>query len=305
MLQIENGQRLNHQVHSEKPQRLDTFVAALVPGLSRSQAQHLIEDGFVILNEQVTKPSTKIKLGDQIQITIPDQQSAANPQPEPIPITKIFENDDLVVVDKAAGLVVHMAPGHPSGTLVNALLSHYPDIAKVGNESRPGLVHRLDAETSGLMVVARNQKSYKELIGQIKSHSFNKTYLGLVRGFPKPPRGSIDAPIARNPRSRQKMAVVEGGRESFTEYRSLLSLSGFTLLEIKPRTGRTHQIRVHFSTMGHPIAGDKKYGGKVPFLNRQFLHAHKLGFTLPSTGQYVEFISDLPSDLEKVISELR
>ncbi|PZC49813.1 MAG: 23S rRNA pseudouridine synthase [Chloroflexi bacterium] len=305
MLQIDNGQQLNHQVHSKKAQRLDTFVVALVPDLSRSQAQHLIENGFVILNKQVTKPSQKIKLGDQIQITIPDQQSAANPQPEVIPITKIFENDDLVVVDKAAGLVVHTAPGHRSGTLVNALLSHYPDIAKVGNESRPGLVHRLDAETSGLMVVARNQKAYKELIGQIKSHSFNKTYLGLVKGTPKSPQGSIDAPIARNPRSRQKMAVIEGGRESFTEYRSLLSLSGFTLLEIKPRTGRTHQIRVHFSTMGHPIAGDKKYGGKVPFLDRQFLHAHKLGFTLPSTGEYVEFTSELPADLEKVINELR
>ena len=305
MLQIEKGQQVNHEVHSENGQRLDTFVVNLVPGVSRSQAQHLIEDGFVILNEHAAKPSTKIKLGDQIQITIPSQQSITKPQPENIPIKKIFENEDLVVIDKVAGLVVHTAPGHPSGTLVNALLSHYPDIAKVGNESRPGLVHRLDSDISGLMVVARNQKSYKELITQIKSHSFDKTYIGLVRGAPKPPEGSINAPIARNPRSRQKMAVVQGGRESFTEYKSILPLAGFTLLEIKPRTGRTHQIRVHFSTMGHPIAGDKKYGGKVPFLNRQFLHAHKLGFKLPSTGQFVEFTSELPADLEKVIRELR
>lgn len=305
MPQVENGQQINHQVHSGNGQRLDTFIFNLVPALSRSQAQNLIEYGFVILNEQTAKSSTKVKLGDQIQITIPHQQSAAKPQPENIPIKKIFENDDLVVLDKVAGLVVHTAPGHPSGTLVNALLSHYPEISKVGNESRPGLVHRLDAETSGLMVVARNQKSYKELISQIKSHSFDKTYIGLVKGSPKPPEGSINAPIARNPRSRQKMAVVEGGRESFTEYKSILSFAHFTLMEIKPKTGRTHQIRVHFSTMGHPIAGDKKYGGKVPFLNRQFLHAHKLGFKLPSTGQFVEFTSEIPADLEKVISELR
>ena len=216
----------------------------------------------------------------------------------------MYEDDHVAVVDKPAGLTVHPAPGHPDGTLANALLARYPELRDVGDRIRPGIVHRLDADTSGLIMIARTPAAYQSLQKQVKDRTIKKLYLTLVRGRPQPSQGRIEAPIARDPHSRQRMAIVEGGRTSTTEYKTLQMLKGFTMLEIKPHTGRTHQIRVHLSAIGHPVAGDAKYGGRVPFLKRQFLHAHRLGFLLPPTGKYVEFTSPLPPDLETALATL-
>ncbi len=294
----------NHLVDSDEGQRLDTYVASLLSQLSRSQVQRLIQDGLVRVNGSPARPSTRIKHGDSVHIEAKPMDSDDKPFPEKLPLKIVHEDQDVIVVDKPPGLTVHPAPGHPRGTLVNALLDRYPELEAVGEPSRPGLVHRLDADTSGLMVVARSQSSYVELNRQLKERSFTKVYLALVKGRPQPAEGAIDAPIARNPRSRQKMGIVEGGRASLTEYRTIEALDGFTLLEVRPKTGRTHQIRVHMAATGHPVAGDSKYGGRAKFLRRQFLHACKLGFFLPSTGEPVEFASRLPPDLREALDYL-
>jgi 23S rRNA pseudouridine1911/1915/1917 synthase len=208
------------------------------------------------------------------------------------------------VVDKPAGLTVHPAPGHPGHTLVNALLAHFPHLADVGDALRPGIVHRLDRDTSGLMLVAKNSKAQDNLAGQFKSHLVTKAYIALVRGRLTPENGVIEAAIGRHPRNRKKMAVVEGGREASTEYKVINYIGGYSLLEVRPKTGRTHQIRVHLSAIGFPVVGDKVYGVRSPFLSRQFLHASLLGFSLPSTGKYVEFKSELPADLEQALEDL-
>ena len=294
----------NHLVDSDEGQRLDTYVANLLGHLSRSQVQRLIQAGLVRVNGAPARPSTRIKHGDSVHIDAKPQDSEEKPLPEKLPLKIVHEDQDVIVVDKPPGLTVHPAPGHPRGTLVNALLDRYPELEAVGEPSRPGLVHRLDTDTSGLMVVARSLSSYADLNRQLKEHSFTKVYLALVKGRPQPAEGAIDAPIARNPRSRQKMGIVEGGRASLTQYRTIEALDGFTLLEVRPKTGRTHQIRVHMAAVGHPVAGDAKYGGRAKFLGRQFLHACKLGFFLPSTEEPVEFASRLPSDLREALHYL-
>ena len=291
----------NHLVDSDEGQRLDTYVAGLLSRLSRSQVQRLIQDGLVRVNGTPARPSARIKRGDSVHIEAVPQALDEKPLPEKLPLRIVHEDQDVIVVDKPAGLTVHPGPGHPRGTLVNALLARYPELEAVGDASRPGLVHRLDADTSGLMVVARSPDSYADLSRQMKEHSFTKVYLALVKGLMRPAEGAIDAPIARNPRSRQKMDIVEGGRASLTEYSTVEALDGFTLLEVRPKTGRTHQIRVHMAAIGHPVAGDSKYGGRAKFLRRQFLHACKLGFVLPSTGSPVEFTSELPPDLQEAL----
>ena len=297
-------QASNHLVDSDEGQRLDTYVASLLSQLSRSQVQRLIQDGLVLVNGSPARPSNKIKHGDSVHIEAVSRELEEKPLPEKLPLRVVHEDEDVIVVDKPPGLTVHPAPGHPRGTLVNALLARYPELEAVGEPSRPGLVHRLDADTSGLMVVARSPDSYANLSRQIKEHSFTKVYLALVKGRPQPAEGAIDAPIARNPRSRQKMGIVEGGRASLTEYRTMEALEGFTLLEVRPKTGRTHQIRVHMAATSHPVAGDSKYGGRAKFLRRQFLHACKLGFFLPSSGEPVEFASRLPPDLREALDYL-
>ena len=294
----------NHLVDSDEGQRLDTYVAGLLSRLSRSQVQRLIQDGLVRVNGSPARPSARIKRGDSVHIEAVPNGLEEKPLPEELPLRIVHEDQDVIVVDKPAGLTVHPGPGHPRGTLVNALLARYPELEGVGEASRPGLVHRLDADTSGLMVVARSAHSYADLVRRMKEHSFTKLYLALVKGRPQPAEGAIEAPIARNPRSRQKMGVVEGGRASLTEYRTIEALDGFTLLEVRPKTGRTHQIRVHMAAIGHPVAGDSKYGGRVKLLRRQFLHACKLGFLLPSTGEPVEFTSELPPDLREALEYL-
>ncbi|MBI4340501.1 MAG: RluA family pseudouridine synthase [Chloroflexi bacterium] len=287
----------------QEGQRVDAYLAAQRQDLSRAHIQRLIREGHVRVNGAVVKPSARMLAGDRISLYVPDPLPSAV-APEPLPLVVVYEDSHVVVVDKPPGLTVHPAPGHPTGTLVNALLARYPEIAGVGGSARPGIVHRLDAGTSGLMVVARSPLAYLSLVRQIKERSVTKVYLALVRGHPAPLAGVIEAPIGRSTRDRLRMAVVAGGREAVTEYRTLRQYKGFTFLEVRLHTGRTHQIRVHLSAMGHPVAGDPQYGGRTPFLKRQFLHAHRLGFQHPATGESLELTSPLPEDLERALEGL-
>lgn len=276
--------------------RLDRYVAEQCQELSRSYVQKLISDGHITVNNCIEKGSLKLKIGDRIIAEIPPP-CPSTPLPEEIPLTIIYEDNDLMVVDKPAGLAVHPAPGHPSHTLVNAILAHCPDLV-INGSVRPGIVHRLDKNTSGLMVVAKNDTAQRDLSIQIKARSVKKQYLVLVEGHVTPERGIIEAQIGRDPSHRKRMAVVSEGREARTQYRVLRYLDNYTLLEVTTETGRTHQIRVHLSAIGFPVVGDEVYGRRSPILNRQFIHACCLGFRLPSSGEYAEFRSDLPPDLE-------
>jgi 23S rRNA pseudouridine1911/1915/1917 synthase len=285
--------------------RVDRVAAEQIPELSRSRIQRLIEAGLVTLNGRPTRPSQATRAGDHLQVVIPPPEPTAL-VPEEIPLTIIYEDKDVVVVDKPAHLVVHPAPGHPRGTLVNALLARYPDLS-VGGSLRPGIVHRLDKDTSGLLVVARHDAAHRYLVNQMKRRSMLKAYLVLVEGRLPEREGIIEAPIARHPRRRKRMAVVAGGRPARTAYRVLEELGPHSLVEAILETGRTHQIRVHFAHSGHPVLGDPVYGRRhgALGLERQFLHAYRLGFRLPGGGEFREFSSPLPEDLAAPLSELR
>lgn len=283
--------------------RLDKYVCARVPELSRTRVQKLIAAGNITVNGQPAKPGLRLNPGDRIDIDIPPAPPREL-KPEAIPLKIIYEDDDLLVVDKPAGLTVHPAPGHPTHTLVNAILAHFPHLADIGDSLRPGVVHRLDKDTSGVMLVAKNSAAQADLARQFKSHSVTKAYLALVRGRLEPENGIIEADIGRDPHNRKKMAVVAVGREARTEYRVIKYIGGYTLLEIIPETGRTHQIRVHLAAIGFPVVGDKVYGVKSPHLSRQFLHACRLGFKLPATSDYVEFESELPADLAQALEAI-
>ncbi|MDO8532062.1 MAG: RluA family pseudouridine synthase [Dehalococcoidia bacterium] len=284
-------------------ERLDRFLAAQCPDLSRSRVQQLIEAGHVTVNGRPVKAAHKLKPGDDVSMSVPPPAPVLGLSPEDIPLTVVYEDADLLVVDKPAGLTVHPAPGHPSGTLVNALLARVPDLGGVGGELRPGIVHRLDKDTSGLIVVAKHERALRHLQAQFKERQVRKVYLALVHRRVQPPEGVIDAPIGRDPRNRKRMAVVPDGRAALTRYRVLRYLPDYTLLEAAPATGRTHQIRVHLAHIGHPLAGDPLYGGTTKLVARQFLHAHRLTFRLPS-GEERTFISPLPDDLERVLREV-
>ncbi|MBM3156520.1 MAG: RluA family pseudouridine synthase [Chloroflexi bacterium] len=284
-------------------ERLDKYVAEQCH-ISRSYAQKLIEEGNVTVNNHAARASHKLDAGDRVIASIPPPASTSL-TPEAIPLKVVYEDKDVIVIDKPAGLLVHPAAGQKSGTLVNAILAHCPDLGEIKGSIRPGIVHRLDKDTSGLMMVAKNNASHAYLSRQIKQRSIKKTYIALVLGQLAPERGAIEAPIGRHPRDRKRMAVVERGREAKTEYRVLRYLDDCTLLEVMPETGRTHQIRVHLSAIGHPVFGDHIYGKRSPILGRQFLHAYKLGFRLPSTGEFVEFTSRLPRELQEVLNRYR
>jgi len=283
--------------------RLDKYVGEKCPELSRTYAQKLIADGYITVNDRVAKPSLKLSIGDRLRVVIPPT-APSSLSPEAIPLNIIYEDDDLLAVDKPAGLTVHPAPGHPSHTLINAILSHFPRLADIGDSLRPGVVHRLDKDTSGVMLVAKNRAAQLNLAEQFKAHSVVKAYLVLVKGHLTPEQGIIEAPMGRDPRNRKRMAVVAEGREARTEYRVIKYIGNYTLLEVMPETGRTHQIRVHLSAIGYPVVGDKVYGVKSFHLSRQFMHACRLGFKLPSTGEYVEFTSELPPDLEQALKDI-
>jgi 23S rRNA pseudouridine1911/1915/1917 synthase len=283
--------------------RLDRFVVEKCPELSRTHAQKLITGGFITVNGHPARASLKLGSGDRVDIVIPSQPPP-HLAPEAIPLDIVYEDKDLLVVDKPAGLAVHPAPGHTSHTLVNAVLGYLPGLAEADDSLRPGIVHRLDKDTSGLIIVAKNRSAHENLADQFKSRAVAKSYLVLVRGKLEPETGVIEAAIGRDPRNRQRMAVVDKGRQARTKYRVVKYLGRYTLLKISPETGRTHQIRVHLAAIGFPVVGDATYGVTSPHLSRQFLHASKIGFRLPSTGEYVEFESSLPEDLQKALKEI-
>jgi 23S rRNA pseudouridine1911/1915/1917 synthase len=299
-------------VVSQAGDRLDRFLGERVPGLSRSAAQRLVEQGMVTVNQAVSKASYKLRVGDAVAIRLVREETA-QPAPEPIRLDIVYEDQALLVVDKPAGMVVHPAPGHTGGTLVNALLAHCPELAG-GEEGRPGIVHRLDRETSGLIVVAKDEGARRALQRQFQERQVLKTYLALVHGHLQPAWGRIEAPLGRDPAHRQRIAVLEGGRPAVTEYRVMehleqpgLSAGLLTLLQALPLTGRTHQIRVHLASIGHPVVGDTIYGRRRGSLSlaRHFLHAWRLGFDHPITGQRLAFEAPLPPDLEAVLVLLR
>ncbi len=283
--------------------RLDKYVGEKCSELSRTHAQKLIADGHITVNDHAAKVGLKLNVGDRVDIIIPPT-APSSLLPEAIPLNIIYEDDDLLVVDKPAGLAIHPAPGHPSHTLVNAILSHLPDLAETTDSLRPGIVHRLDKDASGIMVVAKNNAAQLNLIDQFKARSVVKAYLVLVKGRLTPEDGIIEAPIGRDPRNRKRMAVVANGRDARTQYHVIKYMDNYTLLEVRTETGRTHQIRVHLLAIGYPVVGDATYGVKSDYLSRQFLHACRLGFNLPSTGEYVEFASELPPDLAQALKDI-
>jgi len=301
-----DGQTVLDLAVQESGERLDRWLASRLPDRSRSEIQRWISEGRISVQGTLEKASHKLAAGDAVVVRVP----AAKPyeiEAEPIPLEIIYEDDDLFVIDKPAGIVVHPSPGHWHGTLVHAVLYHCPDLEGVGGAHRPGIVHRLDKDTSGLILVAKNDRAHRDLQAQFKGREVQKIYLALVYGRISPPSGEIAAAVGRDVRDRKRMAIMEGGRAAVTRYEALEYYRNHTLLACRPLTGRTHQIRVHLAHIGHPIVGDGVYGGrrKPPApCPRQFLHAHRIRFRLPATGEEVEFTSPLPADLQAVLEAL-
>jgi 23S rRNA pseudouridine1911/1915/1917 synthase len=298
-------------------ERLDAFLAKHVEGWSRARLQRLIEDQSVLVNGVAAKPSLKLRAHDQIEVELTPASTTAF-APEDIPVEVVFEDDDLIVVNKPAGMVVHPAAGNPSGTLANALAFHFQQLSKRGGEARPGIVHRLDKGTSGLLVVAKNEATHENLSDQFRAREVFKSYVALVHGQLEKRKGQIDQPIARDPRNRTRMAIVRGGREALSLFRIREAFDRFTLLDVELKTGRTHQIRVHLASLKHPVVGDEVYGGgrdktvtdpklrgTIAKLHRQFLHSEQLGFRHPSTPAPMKFTAPLPRELQNLLDMIR
>lgn len=285
--------------------RADVFLAAKL-GVSRSNMQKLLEDGRVKRGEKIIKANYKVRAGEMFVVDIPEPEPI-EAVPENIPLDIIYEDDDVVVLNKARGMVVHPAPGNYTGTLVNALLYHCSNLSGINSAIRPGIVHRLDKDTSGIMIVAKNDAAHISLSQQIQSKTAVRTYLAVVRGNIKTDSGTIETQIARDKTDRKKMAVVkEGGRDAITDYEVMERFGKYTLVRCKLRTGRTHQIRVHMEYLGYPLVGDPKYSPmKTPFgIKGQALHSHTLEFTHPRTGERMKFEAPLPEDMHKIITRL-
>ena len=285
-------------------ERLDKFLADRNPNLSRSRIKRLISEGMVSVDGAPRNAGFRLRAGQSVLMKLPDEPAPAYMMPQNIPLSIVHEDDDLLVVDKPAGMPVHPGVGHPDSTLVNALLGMYPAIGAVGGAARPGLVHRLDKDTSGLIVVSRNDRAHESLTAQFKQRTVAKLYLALVVGALAPPEAVIEAPIGRDPNDRKKMAIVENGRQSTTQYKTVANFRGCAYAEALPKTGRTHQIRVHFASIGHPVVSDTLYGRPDPRLERHFLHAARLDFDHPVTGERVAFESPLPDDLQSLIDSM-
>jgi 23S rRNA pseudouridine1911/1915/1917 synthase len=311
----------DHELVAERDaagQRLDAWLARRLPSLSRSRLQALIDEGHVQLDGATARPSTRVHPGQVVRVHVP-APVPAEPQPEDIPIAVVHEDAHLVVVNKPAGLVVHPGAGTARGTLVNALLRHVRDLSGVGGVLRPGIVHRLDRGTSGLLVVAKDDETHRSLVRQFAGRTVEKEYVALVLGVPARPAGEVDAPIGRDPVHRQRMSVrAPRGREARTSWRVEERFDGAVLLRVRIHTGRTHQIRVHLASIGHPVAGDPVYGGtRTPSsrraaareallsLERPALHAARLSFAHPASGERLAFEAPLPPDIEAVLERLR
>ncbi|MCQ2559925.1 MAG: RluA family pseudouridine synthase [Clostridia bacterium] len=295
------------EVSSALSQRLDLFVTEQLSELSRSYVQKLLTDQLILVNGQASRANYKVKAGDCIEVKLPPPQEL-EALPENIPLDIYYEDQDLLVINKPRGMVVHPAEGNFSGTLVNALLYHCQDLSGINGVLRPGIVHRLDKDTSGLLMVAKNDLAHQALAEQLNQRTVVRRYFALVHGHLKHKRGIIDAPLARDPFNRQKIAVVyDGGRQAITHYRVLASYARHSYLSLRLETGRTHQIRVHLQYIGHPVLGDPKYssnqGALAAKLNGQFLHAGVLGFVHPRTGQEMHFEAPLPSLLQEGLEE--
>lgn len=286
--------------------RLDLFLKNNLEDKSRSYIQNLIEEEKVKVNGKIKKSNYKLKGKDEVTIEIPDA-IPLEVTPEDIPLDIIYEDNDVIVVNKPQDMVVHPAPGNYNGTLVNALLYHCKDLSGINGILRPGIVHRIDKDTSGILVIAKNDNSHNKLAAQLKDHSMNRTYYALVEGRVKEEEGTVDAPIGRHPVDRIKMAIVKDGREAITHYKVIERFNHYTLVKCNLETGRTHQIRVHMASLGHPLVGDEVYGFKKQKfkLKGQVLHAKTLGFIHPSTNEYIEFNSKLPQYFEELLNILR
>lgn len=306
-------------------QRIDRWLAEVLPERSRSEIQRWIKNGDVLVDQVSAKASHRVETDQQVEIHLPPISDTPTVEPQALALPIVFENDDLLIIDKPAGMVVHPAPGHDDGTLVNAVLHHCPEIEGIGGERRPGIVHRLDKETSGLLVVAKNDRAHRDLQAQFKARTVYKEYLTLLEGRIEPSQGRIIAPIGRHPVDRQRQAVLPPnphtgetqGREAITDYRVLAdytlavrdsnAVAHFSFASVVLHTGRTHQIRVHFAWRKHPVVGDTLYGYRKQRLpmERQFLHAHRLRLRLPSNGEEREFLAPLPADLQQVLALLQ
>ena len=296
--------------------RLDAFLAANIDGWSRVRLQRLIEDEDVLVNGKPAKPSYKIRPTDEIEVEL-IAPTASDFTPEDIPLDIIFEDEALIVVNKPAGLVVHPAPGNYSGTLANALAHHFKNLSKTAGEIRPGIVHRLDKDTSGLLVIAKTELAHEKLADQFRTREAFKQYAALVHGVVQADSGKIDQPLARDPRARTRMSVRAGGRGALSLFKVRRRYQSFTLLDVELKTGRTHQIRVHLAWLKHPVVGDETYGGgrdktvrdvrlraAIRKLGRHFLHAERLGFQHPITGAWLQFVAPLPAELAGFLVEL-
>ncbi len=292
----------------EKGQRLDVFVVERFPELSRSHVQKLIEQGNVLVDGSVRKANYKLRGGEAVQVTVP-QAEPISVEPEDIPLDILYEDKDIIVVNKARGMVVHPASGVYSGTLVNALLYHCQDLSGINGEIRPGIVHRLDKDTSGVMVCAKNDTAHLDLAEQIRTKTAHRTYWAIVHGNIKEEAGIIKGDIGRHPTDRKKMAIVrENGKPAVTHFKVLERFGEYTLVECQLETGRTHQIRVHMTSIGHPLINDPKYGPKKssPFaINGQALHSLQLTLTHPVTKEEMTFTAPIPTDMEKILTGLR
>ncbi len=289
--------------------RLDKALCLLDDTLTRAAAVRLTESGDVTINGRAASKSEKVRIGDIVEVTYPDPKSS-EALPQDIPLDIIYEDSDLLVVNKPKGMVVHPAAGNPDGTLVNALLYRCGDsLSGIGGVVRPGIVHRIDKDTSGLLMVAKNDAAHLKLSAQIKEHSFTREYEAVIIGHLKEQRGTVDAPIGRSKNDRKKMAVTElNSKNAVTHYEVLEEYPGFSYVRLRLETGRTHQIRVHMAYLGHPLAGDGVYGGKNAervMEGGQCLHARKIGFIHPSTGKYMEFTSPLPEYFTEILEKLR
>lgn len=287
--------------------RIDSFLSLQIEELSRSRIQKLIKDELVLVNGKSVKTSYKLNEGDVVSVDIPKNPAEVGIVPEDIPLDIIYEDDDILIVNKPKGMVVHPAPGHYTGTLVNAIMYHCKDsLSGINGELRPGIVHRIDRDTTGSLIICKNDNAHRFIANQIAEHSCNREYVGIVNGHLTNEKDVIDSPIGRNPKDRKKMAIVPDGRNAVTHYEILQVFRQYDFVKFKLETGRTHQIRVHMASINHPLLGDEVYGpSKCPFkLQGQTLHAKTIGFIHPTTKEYMEFEAPLPAYFEDLIKKL-